>query len=383
MRKAKKKKIRTGSVFQRTYRDRQGRLVKSATWTIKYYIRGKPVQVPADTTDYQEALDMLRIRMGDIAKRGNHGDQPERVRMNQLFDLLVEHYRFKACETTYDTEHRIDKHLREFFGEMKAQALGSNARQRYIERRRRQKAKAATINKELAFLRRALKLGAKHDPPLVLHVPHIEMLPVDNVRKGTIEHEKYRVIRDLLPAHARIALVIAYHVALRKGAIRKIRREWVDLKKKRIELPFRAAENKGVPPFVPIYGDMVAELDMWLSMIKGSSCPFLIQDCGKAVFDYEKAWATACKAVGIPGTLFHDLRRTAISNMIEAGLSEKEAMEISGHKTRAVFDRYHIVSDRRMQQNAEKLEQYLKAKEASISLDTVTGSGDRQGGRPN
>src|SRR5580700_3330867 len=123
---------------------------------------------------------------------------------------------------------------------------------------------------------------------------------------------------------------------------------------------------------------MVAELDMWLSMIKGSSCPFLIQDCGKAVFDYEKAWATACKAVGIPGTLFHDLRRTALSSMIEAGLSEKEAMEISGHKTRAVFDRYHIVSDRRMQQNAEKLEQYLKAKEASISLDTVTGSGDRQ-----
>jgi hypothetical protein len=55
-------------------------------------------------------------------------------------------------------------------------------------------------------------------------------------------------------------------------------------------------------------------------------------------------------------------------------------MEISGHKTRAVFDRYHIVSERRMKQNAEKLEAHLKAKEPK---ETVTDSGDRQDRRPN
>jgi hypothetical protein len=66
--------------------------------------------------------------------------------------------------------------------------------------------------------------------------------------------------------------------------------------------------------------------------------------------------------------------------MIEAGLSEKEAMEISGHKTRAVFDRYHIVSERRMKQNTEKLEAHLKAKETE---DIGTDVGDRHIGRPN
>jgi integrase len=100
---------------------------------------------------------------------------------------------------------------------------------------------------------------------------------------------------------------------------------------------------------------MAAELDMALSK-SDPRCPLLIQHEGHSVFDFEKAWATACAAVGIPGTLFHDLRRTAVTNMIDAGLSEKEAMEISGHKTRAVFDRYHIVSGRRMKQNAQKLE---------------------------
>jgi hypothetical protein len=65
----------------------------------------------------------------------------------------------------------------------------------------------------------------------------------------------------------------------------------------------------------------------------------------------------------LSGTLFHDSRRTAITNMIEAGLSEKEAMEISGHRTRAVFDRYHIVSERQMKLSAEKLEAHLTGKE--------------------
>ena len=105
---------------------------------------------------------------------------------------------------------------------------------------------------------------------------------------------------------------------------------------------------------------MKAELEM--AIAAGSSdCPFLIQRGGERVLDWKKAWSTACETAGVPEALFHDLSRTAVTNMIEAGLTEKEAMEISGHKTRAIFDRYHIVSDRRMKQNAQKLADHLKA----------------------
>lgn len=68
-----------------------------------------------------------------------------------------------------------------------------------------------------------MKLGARQDPPLVLRVRHFEMLPVDNVREGTVDHEQYRTWRDLLPLYAWIALVISYHTGVRKGEIRNIR----------------------------------------------------------------------------------------------------------------------------------------------------------------
>jgi len=54
--------------------------------------------------------------------------------------------------------------------------------------------------------------------------------------------------------------------------------------------------------------------------------------------------------------------------MIEAGLTEKEAMEVSGHKTRSVFDRSHIVSERRLEQLGEKMDAHMKGKEREAML---------------
>jgi len=80
---------------------------------------------------------------------------------------------------------------------------------------------------------------------------------------------------------------------------------------------------------------------------------------GDARRDIRKAWRAACRRTGYAGKLMHDFRRTAARNMVNAGVPEKVAMTITGHKTRGIFDRYHIVSPGDLKTAAAKLAQHL------------------------
>jgi integrase len=76
----------------------------------------------------------------------------------------------------------------------------------------------------------------------------------------------------------------------------------------------------------------------------GRIVPWVFHRDGEPIKDYRKAWALAIVGAGCPGRTPHDFRRTAVRNLVRAGVAEQVAMKMIGHKTRLIFDRYHIVS---------------------------------------
>jgi integrase len=80
---------------------------------------------------------------------------------------------------------------------------------------------------------------------------------------------------------------------------------------------------------------------------------------GVPVRVWRHALRDACRKAKVPHRLLHDCRRTAARNLIRAGVPERIAMLLTGHKTRAVFDRYNIVNEQELLTAGQRLAAYL------------------------
>jgi len=190
-------------------------------------------------------------------------------------------------------------------------------------------------------------------------------------RKGFLEHPEYILLRDALPDEIKPILTFAYFTGCRKGEILKLEWRQVELLEKVVVLDPGETKNDE-PRTIPLASELHAVLSMQKSLRDQywALSPWVFSRGGKRIKIFDGAWAVACKKAnlwdgeaGRPQKLFHDLRRTGVRNLIRAGVPERVAMTISGHKTRSVFDRYNVVSGHDLKQAAEKLDRYIAEKD--------------------
>ena len=327
-------------------------------WYARYYdANGRRIQFATKTPVKQVAQGLLINAMADVNRGAAPLSDVKKITYSQLRAGLLASYVEKGNKSLTedaDGSERIPglKPLDQFFdwsdgkrGPSVMHITTDTARE-FVRKRQAEGMGNAIINRSLAALRRMLRI-AREDKK-IQNVPVIHLLKEPPARKGFLLTEKFKILSEKLPASLRPLITFLYFCGVRLGEARAIEWTQVDLKARLIRLEDEQTKI-GEARIVPLPEALAKMLDK----IKPKE--------GK-VFDatnLSKEWHQACAACrlgsiieveGKPydpryeGLTIHDLRRSAIRNLVNAGVPERVAMRISGHKTRAVFDRYHIVN---------------------------------------
>jgi integrase len=336
----------TGCIFMRP---------DSNKWWIKYSRNGKPYRESTNSTNRRKAEKMLKLRLAEIATGTFVGPHTERVRIEDLWDDVEREYRINGRKSLDDAQARWKLHLKPMFGPVRAPEIGTTILGRYVDLRQIEGAKNATINRELALLKRMFRLGMQATPAKVLRLPSFPKLTENNVRKGFLEDSQYKELAEACPQlWFRAMLECGRTYGWRVSELKNLRADQLDFAERVIRLEPGTTKN-GEGREV-IMTDAVYTLLRACVVGKVQSDYVFTRENGNQVKDFRETWAKACKAAGVPALLFHDLRRTAARNLRRAGIAEGVIQRIRGWKTRSVFERYAIVTRTDIADAMRKLE---------------------------
>ncbi len=196
--------------------------------------------------------------------------------------------------------------------------------------------------------------------------PHIPMLKENNVRTGFFERDEFERVQRYLPEYLKSVSTFAYITGWRiRSEIFPLEWRQVDFGAGRVMLdPGTTKNDEGrIFPFTSELRETLGQrrqATLRLQKEKVIVCPWVFHRDGQLIKSCDKAWRTACRKAGVPGRLMHDFRRTAVRNLVRAGVPERVAMQMTGHKTRSVFERYNIVSEGDLTQAALLLDRAAK-----------------------
>lgn len=332
----------------------------SENWFFRLYLNGKQVRETTGTADETEACRIALVRLDEAgADRAQikkfTGPEQKKITVQQLLDGLKLNY-----ETRGKGGPRLLSNLRpleEWFGHFKAVELRGVDLDRFIKHAQEhgrckdssKPARPASINRCLQLLSQSYKL-AKADELLNHEPPKRRLSEVGNTRLGFFDASDFYRVLSHLPDYLKDFTLFGYLCGWRKSEIASL--QWSDIDGDSIRL--RAAHSKNrTGRSLSIAGELAQLIERRKAArpVKTDTgtvlAAFIFHNGqGQRVGDFRKAWRTACLKAGVPGRIFHDLRRSAVRDMVRSGTSQTVAMSISGHKTASVFQRYSITDQR-------------------------------------
>lgn len=317
--------------------------------------------------DEDTAKDALAKRVAELtaAKFGLlklTAPEQERTTVNQCLDLLLDDYVDEKRHSLPSMEIHV-RHVRTVLGTARVSALTLGrvkaARRHWL----RQGHAESSVNRYIAALRRAIRLAHEHE--LIPALPRFRWPKFDEtefIREGLVLPEQLAQVNAHEPTPAiRDMNEWAFWTGMRRGEICKLTWKAFHPPTWTLTLPGRHAKNRRPRTFTLPEGPYREIIARRLAdrLPDRPDVPWIFHAHGRPIpLKGSNHWTAAWMRAGLPMVqhprsgnwvpehIFHDLRRTGLTNLIDAGVNEKLAMEISGHRTRAIFDRYNI-QDRR------------------------------------
>ena len=348
-----------GRIFKPRWKRKDGSYYESPKWWISFYHRGKEIRESSESENEAEAKRLLKRKVTAI-EAGKVLPREDKLTFDELAKDLENDYRVNAKRTLADLSYRVG-HLREFFGMDRAIDITTDRGRAYQRKRLEEGAAPATVNREMAALRRMLNLA--FNAGKLSRVSKIEMLEENNVRESFLDHSSFMSLLSNLPEAVRDLVEFEYLSGWRQGAAKKL--EWKDIDARARIAHLRIGNSKNKEAWtLPLTGRLWEIIEHRVRC-RRLDCPYVFHRGGKQIKDFRVSWATACKNSGLiggrAGVIPHDLRRCAARNLARAGVREQVAMRITGHKTASMYRRYRIVDERDLTEATESLEAYLKA----------------------
>ena len=372
---AKKRRARgSGSVY-----------LKGRVWWLSYY--GPDGRRHAESSESVRKGDAERLLLRRVGAQEHNLPvipRAEQLTFDQAAQAMVNDFVANGKRSIAVVRRRVEKHLLPYFGGRRLAGITRDDVTAHIAHRQRQGIVASRgkrkgerianvsngeINRELQHLKRIFNLAIESGR--LAMKPHIRMLREAPPRSGFFEPEQFEsVLRHLPPAIGPV-VTFAYITGWRIAS-EVLSLEWrrVDFRAGEVRLDPGTTKNddgRTFPMTNVLRALLEAQYAEHLRLKKtGQIVPWVFfrmvargrggETHPKPIRTFGKAWKAACVAAGCPARIPHDFRRTAVRNLVRAGVPERVAMKLTGHRTRSVFDRYDITSPGDLRAAARKLD---------------------------
>ena len=281
---------------------------------------------------------------------------PQGPTLGDLIDAYLQDYQVRQFRSQSTARGRT-AHLAACFGRAaRAAALTTYQIRQYQLARRAAGAATGTINRETSALHRMCTL-AVHWGWLDTVPGFPDRLRENPPRQGFFEHPEYLAVRAHLPAPWQDILDLAYYSGWRKQEILGL--SWEEIDEAGGVIRLSPARSKTLVGRILPISAPIAEALARRRARRDPDSPLVFHRDGLPVRRWRTAWRTACQAAGVPTRFLHDCRRTAARNLIRASVPERVAMLLTGHKSRAIFDRYNIIHEQELLDAGDQLVAYL------------------------